>query len=45
MLKMEVALLYDGVAQILMVQLKQRCFLRVPLIMLMVAVAANYLQW
>jgi hypothetical protein len=36
---------YDGVARILMVLLKQRRLLTVPLIMLMMTIAANDLQW
>jgi hypothetical protein len=40
-----VAVPYDGDAAIMMVQLKQRSLLMFPLIMLMVAVTANDLQW
>jgi len=40
-----VALPYDGDAALMMVQLKQRRLSAVPLIMLMMTVAANYLQW
>ena len=39
------ALPYDGDAALMMVQLKQRRLSAVPLIMLVMTVAANYLQW
>ena len=44
MLKMEVDLLYDGDAAIITVLLKQWRLSMLPLIMLMMTIAASYLQ-